>query len=62
MSEFSPGDGFGIPKDEDVQAEHQHDIREEVEHSRAATEAARHSKAARRRPWWAFWRPRRSAR
>lgn len=50
-SEFSYGGGK-LPKDADLQREHQRDVREAAEEEHRATEAAR-SRA--KRPWWRFW-------
>jgi hypothetical protein len=62
MSEFSAYGSGRMPHDPEVQAEHQHEVRNEIERSLEASEAARGNRAARPRPWWAFWRPRRAAR
>jgi hypothetical protein len=62
MGEFSRSSGGRLPNDPEMQAEHQHEVRDEVERSHEALEAARGNRAARPRPWWAFWRPRRTIR
>jgi hypothetical protein len=62
MGEFSRSNGGRLPNDPEMQAEHQHEVRDEIEHSHEAAEAALASRAAQPRPWWAFWHPRRSAR
>jgi hypothetical protein len=60
MSEFSAYGSGRMPHDPEVQAEHQNEVRDEVERSLEASEAARGNEVARPRPWWAFWRPRRT--
>ncbi|MEP7033358.1 MAG: hypothetical protein ABI879_05180 [Actinomycetota bacterium] len=62
MGEFSRSSGGRLPNDPKMQAEHQHEVRDEIERSLEASEAARGNRAARPRPWWAFWRPRRAVR
>jgi hypothetical protein len=60
MGEFSRSSGGRLPNDPAMQAEHQNEVRDEVERSHQASEAARGNEVARPRPWWAFWRPRRT--
>jgi hypothetical protein len=62
MGEFSRSSGGRLPNDPEMQAEHQHEVRDEIERSNEASVAARGNRAARPRQWWAFWRRPRSAR
>lgn len=62
MGEFSRSSGGRLPNDPDMQAEHQHEVRDEIERSREASEATRENRQVRPRPWWAFWRSNRAAR
>jgi hypothetical protein len=62
MGEFSRSSGGRLPNDPDMLAEHQHEVRDEIERSHEAAEAANAIRRGRPRPWWAFWRRPRSAR
>jgi hypothetical protein len=62
MGEFSRSSGGRLPNDPEMQAEHQHEVGDEIERSREASEATRGNRPARPRPWWAIWRRSRSPR